>query len=208
MATQCGSDSTVLSTKSRIGIFGGSFNPPHTGHLIISQYALEILNLDLLYIVPTYIPPHKPNDLAPFDLRFEWCKIVFTSPTVIVSDYEKTRQDRSYSLYTVLHFSQLHKTKPYFITGEDSLSYIENWYRYEELLKNCHFVVYPRYCNKPFQEHAKDILKALYDEIIFLDAPLIQVSSSEVRKRIKEKRSIKGMVHPQIEEQVIEYYSL
>ncbi|MFN4191217.1 MAG: nicotinate-nucleotide adenylyltransferase, partial [Pseudothermotoga sp.] len=64
------------------------------------------------------------------------------------------------------------------------------------------------YCNKPFQEHAKKILKALYDEIVFLEAPLIQISSSEVRKRIREKRSIKGMVHPQIEEQVIEYYSL
>lgn len=206
--TQSGSDSTVLNTKNRIGIFGGSFNPPHTGHLIISQYALEILKLDLLYIVPTYLPPHKPRDLAPFDLRFHWCRITFTDTHVTVSDYEKTRQEVSYSLHTVLHFSQIHQTKPYFITGEDSLSYIERWYKYEELLKNCYFVVYPRYCNKPFHDHARDVLKRFYDEIIFLEAPLIQISSSEVRKRIKEKRSIRGMVHPQIEEQVIEYYSL
>lgn len=208
MVTRCGSDSTVSNTKNKIGIFGGSFNPPHIGHLIVSQYAIEILKLDLLYIVPTYIPPHKPNDLAPFELRFEWCKITFEDPRVIVSDYEKTRQEISYSLYTVLHFHQIYQVKPYFITGEDSLSYIENWYKYEELLKNCHFVVYPRYCDKPFVEHAKRILKEFYNEIIFLEAPLIQISSSELRKRIKEKKSIKGMVHPKIEKQVVEYYSL
>ncbi len=208
MVIQCGSVSTVSNTESRIGIFGGSFNPPHTGHLIISQYAVEILKLDLLYIVPTYIPPHKPNDLAPFEMRFKWCKITFEDLKIVVSDYEKIRKDTSYSLYTVLHFGELHSTKPYFITGEDCLSYIEKWYRYEELLKSCHFVVYPRYCGKPYEEHAKNTLKELYDTIIFLQAPLIQLSASDIRKRIREKKSIKGMVHPQIEKQVIEYYSL
>lgn len=208
METQYGLENTALNSKNRIGIFGGSFNPPHVGHLIVSQYAIDILSLDLLYIVPTYIPPHKPNDLAPFELRFEWCKITFDNPNVSISDYEKTRQGISYSLYTVLHFSQLHHTKPYFITGEDSLSYIQNWHRYKDLLENCHFVVYPRYCNKPYEEHAKNVLKELYDNVIFLQAPLIQISASDIRKRIKERKSIKGMVHHRIEKQVIEYYSL
>ncbi|ABV32963.1 MULTISPECIES: nicotinate (nicotinamide) nucleotide adenylyltransferase [Pseudothermotoga] len=197
-----------MNTKNKIGIFGGSFNPPHIGHLIISQYAIEMLQLDLLYIVPTYIPPHKSNDLAPFELRFKWCKITFSGPHISISDYEKNRQGISYSLYTVLYFSQLHRTKPYFITGEDSLSYIQNWHKYRDLLENCHFVVYPRYCNKPYEEHTRSVLKELYDSIIFLQAPLIQISASDIRKRIKERKSIKGMVHPQIEKQVIEYYSL
>ncbi len=206
MVIQSGSGSTALNTKSRIGIFGGSFDPPHLGHLIVAESAIEELKLDLLYIIPTYLPPHKPNDLAPFELRLEWCKITFDNQRMFVSDYERTRQDISYSLYTVLHFSELHHTKPYFVTGEDCLSNIENWHRYKDLLSSCYFAVYPRYCNKPYEEHAKAVLKELYDSIIFLNAPLIQISASDIRKRIKEKRSIKGMVHPSIEKKVIEYY--
>lgn len=208
MVIQSGSMDTVLNIKNRTGIFGGSFNPPHIGHLIVSQYAIELLKLDLLYVVPTYIPPHRPNNLAQFDKRFEWCKITFEDPRIVVSDFEKARQDVSYSLYTVRYFAQLHKTKPYFITGEDSLSYIEKWYRYQELLQNCFFVVYPRFCGRPYERKAKKVLGKLYETIIFLKAPLVQLSASEIRERIKEKKSIRGMVHPQIEKQVIEYYSL
>jgi len=208
MVIPSGLGTTVLNTENRIGIFGGSFNPPHIGHLIVAQYAVELLNLQRLYIVPTYIPPHKQNDLAPYDLRFEWCKIIFEEQRIIVSDYEKTRQDISYSFYTVLHFSQIHNTKPYFITGEDTLSYIEKWYNYEELLKICHFVVYPRYCNRPHEMHAKKVLKEFYEQIIFLQAPLIQLSSTEIRNRVRERKSIKGMVDSRIEKKVIEYYQL
>jgi len=111
METRSGSEITISNTTNKIGIFGGTFNPPHVGHLIVAQYALELLQLERLYIVPSYRPPHRSNDIAPFELRFDWCVKTFELKNFIVSDYEKTRGDISYSLYTVLHFrrtTQLH----------------------------------------------------------------------------------------------------
>lgn len=206
MATLFGSETTTSSIMNRIGIFGGTFSPPHVGHLIVAQYAMELLQLQILYIVPTYKPPHRSNDIAPFELRFDWCQKTFDLKNVLVSDYEKVRGDVSYSLYTVNHFASEHSCKPYFIVGEDALGYIETWYRYKDLLSSCHFVVYPRYCEKPYHEKAKTVLKELFEEIIFLQAPLIELSATEIRKRVRQGKSIKGMVVAQIEDSVVDYY--
>ncbi|WP_052463461.1 nicotinate (nicotinamide) nucleotide adenylyltransferase [Thermotoga caldifontis] len=206
MGTPSGLEITTSNTTSRIGIFGGTFNPPHVGHLIVAQYALELLQLELLYVVPAYRPPHRSGDVAPFELRFEWCVKTFELKNTMVSDYEKQRGDVSYSLYTVQHFAGKHGCVPYFIVGEDALRYIETWHRYRDLLSSCHFVVYPRYCGKPYQERAKEVLGELFDRIVFLNAPLIEISSSEIRERIRQGKSIKGMVVAQIEESVVNHY--
>nr|WP_041446443.1 nicotinate (nicotinamide) nucleotide adenylyltransferase [Pseudothermotoga thermarum] len=196
----------LSNTTSRIGLFGGTFNPPHVGHIIIAQYAVEELELDLLYVIPTYKPWHKSEMLAPFETRFNWCKVCFENEKIKISDFEKVRGETSYSIYVIEHFANLHQTKPFFIVGEDCLSYIEKWYRYNELFEKSHFVVYPRYCNRPYEQHAKTALGKLYETIIFLNAPLVQISSTEIRERIKKNKSIKGMVHPQIEKEVIDYF--
>ncbi len=204
--TQFTFQDTASNTTSRIGIFGGTFNPPHAGHIIIANYAVEQLNLDLLYVVPTYKPWYRTDELAPFETRFNWCKICLESEKIKISDFEKTQQGNSYSIYTVEHFASIHKTIPFFIAGEDCLSFIEKWHRYLELLEKCYFVVYPRYCGRPYEEHAKEVLGKLYERVIFLHAPLIQLSATMIRERIMQNKSIKGMVHPQIEKEVIEYF--
>lgn len=206
MEIQFGSETTISNTTNKIGIFGGTFNPPHVGHLIVAQYALELLQLDLLYIVPAYRPPHRSNDIAPFELRFEWCVKTFELKNVVVSDYERTRNDISYSLYTVQHFAERHHTTPYFIVGEDALGYIETWHRYKDLLNSCYLAVYPRYCGRPFHERAKKVLGELFERVVFLEAPLIEISASEIRSRVKQGKSIKGMVVSQIEGSVVTYY--
>lgn len=206
MATPFGSETTTSSITNRIGIFGGTFSPPHVGHLIVAQYAVELLQLQLLYIVPTYKPPHRSNDTAPFELRFDWCQKTFDLKNIVVSDYEKVRGDVSYSIYTANHFASEHSCKPYFIVGEDALGYIETWHRYKDLLNSCHFVVYPRYCGKPYHERAKTVLKELFEEIIFLQAPLIELSATEIRKRVRQGKNIKGMVVARIEDSVVDYY--
>jgi len=192
----------------RLGIFGGSFNPPHNGHIIIANYALEILKLDLLLVVPTFCPAHKPvSSLAPFEKRYEWLRKIFRgNEKIFVSSFERDRGGVSYSIYTVDHFSRHYSTKPYFLVGEDVLSYIERWYRYEELLKKVHLVVYPRYCGKPYHERARKILGDLFDDIIFLETPLVQISSTDIRKRVREGLSVNGMVPEVIMEEVKEVY--
>lgn len=206
MEIRSGSEITISNTMNRIGIFGGTFNPPHVGHLIVAQYALELLRLERLYIVPVYKPPHRSNDIAPFELRFDWCVKTFELKNVIVSDYEKIRGDISYSLYTVRYFAEQHNCTPYFVVGEDALRYIETWHRYRDLLNSCHFVVYPRYCGKPYHERAKEKLGELFEKIVFLQAPLIEISASEIRERVKQGKTIKGMVVSQIEDSVVNHY--
>lgn len=208
MVIPSGSVTGASNTKNRIGIFGGSFDPPHVGHLIVALYALENLELDLLYVVPCYRPPHRENLLQPFEIRLKWLEKSFARvEKSFISDYESSVEGPSYSLHTVRHFSHVHNTTPYFIAGEDALSYIEEWYRYEELLNSCHFVVYPRYCGRPYEQRAKSVLKDMYSKILFLDCPVVQISSSEIRSRVRQGKSIRGMVVSEIESSVISAYS-
>ncbi|HAA82116.1 MAG TPA: nicotinate (nicotinamide) nucleotide adenylyltransferase [Thermotoga naphthophila] len=200
-----GSEISSLNTGNRIGIFGGSFDPIHTGHVLVSVYTLEILDLDRLIVVPVFNPPHKKT-VAPFEKRFEWLKKVFEGmEKVEVSDYEKGRGGVSYSIFTIEYFSEIYKTKPFFIVGEDALSYFEKWYRYRDILEKSTLVVYPRYCGKPYHEHARRVLGDL-SEIVFLDMPIVQISSTEIRERARIGKTLKGFVPEEIREEVEVFY--
>ncbi|HBF11694.1 nicotinate (nicotinamide) nucleotide adenylyltransferase [Thermotoga neapolitana] len=200
-----GSEISSSSTGSKVGIFGGAFDPVHVGHIIVCLYTLEILELDRLVVVPAYNPPHKKTSI-PFEKRFEWLKKVFGGIEKIeVSDYERQRGGVSYSIFTIEHFSNLYKTKPFFIVGEDALSYFEKWYRYRDILEKANLVVYPRYCGKPYHEHARKVLGDL-SKIIFLDMPIIQISSTEIRKRALAGKTLKGFVPEEIREEVEAFY--
>ncbi len=187
----------------KIGIFGGAFNPVHNGHVTIAILSMEYLDLEKLLIVPTYDPPHRdPSILAPFELRLNWLGKVFDGIKGIeVSDFEEKMGGKSYSFYTIEHFSELYGAKPYFIIGEDSAVNFEKWYRYEDLMEMATFAVYPRFRNSRFEE-----LKWRFPSFVLMDLPLIEISSTEIRRRIREGRSIRGMVDSSIEEEVMEFF--
>ena len=196
-----------MSIKSKkYGIFGGSFDPIHNGHLTVAAYALEALELDFIYIIPAFNPPHKERVKASFNKRVEWLRKAFTSEKrAVISTYEAEKGGPSYTIDTVRHFSKKHGTPPYLILGEDSLKNIKSWYRFQELLKEAFIVVYPRY--KRRASYAYDSLKS-YEKrgIIFLNAPLIQLSATEIRHRVETKKSILGMVPESILLEVIAFY--
>ncbi len=185
--------------NSRIGIFGGSFNPVHTGHVVVAIRIVEYLKLDKLLIVPTFSPPHRPKeDLAPFELRFKWLEESLGDiPKIEISDYEARKGGKSYSVETAEYFSRLYRTKPYFVIGEDWLPTLKTWYRYEDLINEVVFVVYPRFRKRIESD----------EKVIFLDdLPIVEISSTDVRERIRTGKSIRGMVPYNIEKEVIEYY--
>jgi len=187
----------------RIGIFGGAFNPPHNGHLIMSILSIEYLKLDKLFIVPTFNPPHRdPHELAPFEKRYLWLEKIFQGVKKIeISDYEKVKGGKSYSIETVRYFRAVYGVKPYFIIGEDSAINFHKWYMYETLMREASFAVYPRFRESRYQK-----LKEKYPDFIFMDLPLIEISSTEIRNRIRERKSIRGMVPLSIESEVIDTY--
>jgi len=188
----------------KLGIYGGAFNPVHNAHVIIAIKVLERLNLDKLIIVPTYIPPHRSTrDFAPYEYRKKWVEIVFEGiKNIYVSSFEKEKGGVSYSIETVKFFLEKYGVKPFFIIGEDSAISFDRWYRYKDLKKLARFVVYPR-----FKESKFDIIKKVHPEFLTLeDLPLIEISSTEVRERIRQGRSIRGMVDRRIEGEIIERY--
>lgn len=126
---------------------------------------------------------------------------------VEVVDIESTLPTPSYVLRTIEWFEKNVGKEICFLVGEDALSYLEKWYRYRELLGKVRSIaVYPRYCNKPFEEHARSVLKDFYSKIVWLDLPIIQLSATQIRERAKKGLPINGMVPESIEESVLTYY--
>lgn len=189
------------SRNNKIGIFGGSFDPVHNGHLIIASYAIEYFQLDKLFIVPAYIPPHKKGSFAPYNTRFQWLNTVFSDfDKIEVDDYEGRNSNTSYTVKTVKHFGEKFRTRPFLIIGEDSYNDLESWYKYEEILNSTTLCVYPR------RIHTNSTKQKKQETVIFFDAPSIDISSSLIRKRILNKKIVLGMIPCSISKEVVMFY--
>ena len=188
-----------LISNYKIGIFGGAFDPIHIGHHIIANIAVDDLQLDKLFIVPTYISPFKwkegENDSS---FRMDILKKVFKdSKKIEISDFEIKKRDISYSIDTINHFSQSCKGELFLIIGEDNLYSFNKWRNSEEILKKVKLAVFPR----KVENYRKINISHK-----FINSPQIDISSSLIRQRIKEGKTIKGMVPQTIYKEVMEHY--
>ncbi len=188
-----------------IGIYGGTFDPVHNGHLIIVNGILEITGIEKIIVMPTRIPPHKKDRVsADFERRLRWTKIAFDGiKNVEISDFEN-KPDISYTVDTIRHFNDLYGKIAY-IMGEDSFVNIDKWYMYEEILKSSKIYVYPRYCDRTKTLSMIGRFK-MYD-VNFLDLPIIEISSTVIRERAEKGLSLKGYVPDKIEKEIFEFYS-
>jgi nicotinate-nucleotide adenylyltransferase len=182
--------------NKKIGIFGGTFDPVHYGHLIIAERAREQFNLNLVIFVPAGIPPHKKKVYASPEDRFNMVKIaIMDNPFFKVSDIEIFKKDACYTYNTL---KELKKKFPnyeiFLIIGEDSLYDIPNWYKANELVKEVIFLVAKRSENINF-----NIKIPIKYRII--DAPFIDISSTYIRSCIFENKTVKYLTP----EGVIEY---
>jgi len=121
-------------------------------------------------------------------------------------DVESKLPTPSYALRTIKWFKENVGKDLYFIVGEDALSYIETWYRYEDLVKEARIAVYPRYCSKPFEEHARNVLGRAYERILWLNLPIIQLSATRIRERARRGLPLAGMVPHPIEREVRSFF--
>ncbi len=124
-------------------IFGGSFDPPHIGHLEIIKQTIISLNIDELIVVPAFLNPFKSKSYAPADLRLKWLRIMTEKiPKVSISSYEIDQNRAVASIETVSHFKDDHEI--YLIIGADNLSTLTQWKRFKELDKMVTWVVATR----------------------------------------------------------------
>lgn len=173
------------------GIFGGTFDPIHNGHLSIAYEALRDLKLDKVIFMPSGNPPHKLyTNKVDANIRYELIKMAIRDEKYFdISSYEIEKKGLSYTYLAVEQFKNLEPdTLWYFITGVDCLMELDTWKNPERIFNSCNLVVF----NRP-GFNMKDILKEkekneiLYGkEITFIDLPLLDISSSEIKKKIRE----------------------
>lgn len=197
----------------KIGIMGGTFNPIHNGHLLIGEYARTELILDKVVYIPTGNPGHKSSlQVASARNRYEMVELAIKdNPYFESSSIEVERKGITYTLDTIKELEKIYgeSGKFYFIMGEDSLFNLETWKGFNRLSKLCRFVVFKR---KPGEDeeilNEIDYLNNKYAiGIIYLKSPLMEISSTDIRSRIRKNKSIKYQV-PKLIENYIEENNL
>lgn len=134
----------VNHQKPTIALFGGSFDPPHKGHQLIVEKAIENLHIDKLIVVPAYLNPFKTSTLADASTRLTWCHILFDPiDRVEVDDYEIKEGKSTVTSQTVKHFNQAYDVK-YLIIGSDNLSTLTKWHAFEWLNDTVTWVIATR----------------------------------------------------------------
>jgi len=202
-----------------VAIFGGTFNPIHYGHLTVAEEVRTRLNLDKVIFVPAHFPPHKePEDLVEARKRCLMSTLATVSnPAFEVSTFEADKGGKSYSIDTVRHFKDLlgEGVQLHFIVGADMLLDLNRWRNATELLGLCRFVAVPRPgydMQKVLNRHflaSEDLPGAtdLLEKVRIEDVALMDISATDIRKRVKEFRSIKYLV-PEPVEQYIHHQKL
>jgi nicotinate-nucleotide adenylyltransferase len=179
----------------RIGIFGGSFDPPHIGHLIIAELARRSLDLEIVYLVPAYRPPHKAgNHASTASDRLTMTKLsVRGNPGLRVSDIEIKRKGLSYTVDTVRSFHRKYPTAELFlIIGSDSLQQFHSWKDPQAILALATLAVYRRPRRAPGKwQHSPSRLR-------FIKGPMMELASSDIRKRICDGKIIHYMVRENV----------
>jgi nicotinate-nucleotide adenylyltransferase len=193
---------------ARVGLLGGTFNPPHVGHMVCAQEALSALELDRVLLLPVHTPPHKPMQADPGPaVRLALCQLaVGDSPGIEVSAHEIERAGRSYTVDTL---RALHDARPEddltFIAGADQASGLPGWREPAAVLELAGLAVAEREAVR-----RDDVLDELYglpgvpERVRFFSMPRIDVSSSLIRRRVAEGRPIRWLVPDAVERAIAE----
>lgn len=178
---------------ARIGIYGGSFNPPHAGHILAAKELVRLLRLDRLYIVPAAEPPHKqlPEGSPTAEQRLRLCRLAFDGlENTEVSDMELTRSGKSYTVDTVKEFKREYPDDSLFLVmGTDMLLSFSGWYQPDEIAKCVTLAVMHRYeddaaLSQTVDTAISDLKSNLHAKVIQVRNHPIETSSTEVRRMI------------------------
>jgi nicotinate-nucleotide adenylyltransferase len=207
----------------RLGLFGGTFNPMHYGHLRSAEEVCEALALTRLWFIPAGHPPHKTaQGITSFEARLEMSRLaVGNHPVMSVSDLEGRRPGRSYSIETLRQIRQeLGPTwELYFILGLDAILEIATWKDYQDLFTLSHFVVLdrPGYDRRRLAEVLRREVHPLFrplqaeqgfqhpagHKVVFEDTTLLDISGTGIRAMVRQGRSIRYLLPEGVREYII-----
>lgn len=187
-----------------LGIFGGSFDPIHNGHIKISLLAQKQLHLDILLFIPVYDQWMKNR--GPYASSIDRLDMINVSisnlKNIQTCDIDIKRKKHTYTIDTLSDLIKLYPKveKIYLIVGEDSINKMDKWYKSEEIKKICTIAVYKRKNKKFLMENTKD---DFYKNIVNITGPRIDISSTKIREYIDKNLSIECLVPRQVEEIII-----
>jgi nicotinate-nucleotide adenylyltransferase len=213
----------TATRPKRLGLFGGTFNPIHYGHLRTAEEVIEALELHRLWFIPAAQPPHKTiQQVTPFEMRLEMTRLaVGRHPRITVSDIESRRPGKSYSYETLRQVRE--ESGPdwelYFVLGLDSILEITTWKNYPELFNLCHFVVLDR----PGYDRSQleGVLRREVDprfqplpeaagfqhpngsKVYFLATTLMDISATRIRSLAGQGRSIRYLLPERVRRYII-----
>ena len=180
----------------RIGILGGTFDPPHIGHLVLADCALQSLALDDLWFVPAADPPHKLSTRLSIDHRLPMLECALAlDPRFHLSRVDIDRPGPHYTVDMVrIVQAQAPDAELFFVMGSDSLRDLNTWYQPQALIEQVRLAVMRRPdADVPLTIHAAT-LPRLEERVVVIDAPRLEVSSTEIVERLRAGKSVRFLV--------------
>ena len=185
----------------KIGLFGGTFDPIHIGHLIVMENVINTMNLDKIYILPNSNPPHKvQNKKTDINIRIKMVrKAISDNHKIEIDDYDYRNNSIHYTYQTIYYFKKTYPDdKFYFIIGEDSFLDIKKRKNYEQILKE-NLIVFKRYSEKNSSLLSEiNKIKKYNKNIYLIDNIALDISSTLIRSLVKKKKSIKYLVDDKV----------
>ena len=168
-----------MNTKRKICLFGGTFDPPHIGHLLVAQTIFEAENFDKIVFIPTFKTPEKDNVTNIKDRLAMLTMAVTSNPNFEICDMEISRGGTSYSIDTIKEYKNefnLSSNEIFYLIGSDSLQNFHEWKETDQILNNCNVIVALRPGFKP-----TDISNWILRKVRFASIPRFEISSSTIR---------------------------
>jgi nicotinate-nucleotide adenylyltransferase len=194
--------------RMKIGIMGGTFNPIHNGHLIIAEDVREQCGLDMVLFIPSGQPPHKPDtEVIDAQYRYEMVRLaVENNPFFEASRIEVDRNGLTYTINTLQELKRIYGKGVdfYFIIGADIVEELPTWREFRQVFEMCEFiaVLRPGYDNSAFENAIEKNRKDFGVRIRQVQSRLVDISSSDIRKRCERYGSIKYLVPDSVEEYI------
>ena len=175
-------ESRLIIKKNRVGILGGSFDPAHKGHLLISKEAIKRFNLQNVIWAITKRNPFKKKTTISLNNRIKYCKkIIGSNKFIKVKFYEDIiNSNKTFDL--INHISKNKKTKIYFIMGADNLIKFHKWYKSKSISEKCKIIVFDRYGYKKRSLNSSTYKRLNKENLKFIEFKRVNISSSQLRK--------------------------
>ena len=190
----------------RVGILGGTFNPPHNGHVDMAHQVKREFSLDEVYLMPCGNPPHKTDGLAPKEMRLQMTQLCTVGTDVNVLDFEVKKKGYSYTAETLEALREKNpETDYYFIVGADTVFELCTWHEFERLFELTKFICVRResHDNLKLSAEISHLQRNYGAQILLSEYTGLFVSSSYIRKQIGEGRSVEGLVPQNVEKYII-----